>query len=182
MDTLIMQRLLGIQLDSSMGLDIDNMPISGTRPPSDQKEYWAKRSNTPIYLMTFVFAHYYCRRKKTVADVGPHTSPLVLMLPEFEQRFAIDPSEDAAIAWKDVDGAAFINKPLEQVNVEELTQESKFDLITCHQVIEHFEDPFTFAHELCSKARRLIISTTFETPAGLIPSHLRNLKAGFHAK
>lgn len=174
MDSITMTNLLKIQLDSAMGLEVGDMPIVGTRPPIDIKEYWSSRSNNSIYLMTFLLAHYYCRRKKTVADVGTHTSPLVLMLPEFQQRFAIDPSKEAAIAWQDVDGAEFINKSLDEVDVFSLTGESRFDLIICHQVIEHFENPIAFANELCAKTRRLIISTTFETPAGIIPSHVQD--------
>jgi 2-polyprenyl-3-methyl-5-hydroxy-6-metoxy-1,4-benzoquinol methylase len=166
--------LWDVGLDSAMGLDIGGLPMAGTIYPRDRSDYWAKRRNDRIYLMTIVLAHFFCRRRVTIADVGCHVSPLVLMMPEFSKRFAIDPSREAREAWAGVDGATFLNSMLDDVDVRELTGEDKFDLVMCHQVIEHIPDAAAFAASLRAKARRVILSTTFETPAGMMPGHVQD--------
>jgi 2-polyprenyl-3-methyl-5-hydroxy-6-metoxy-1,4-benzoquinol methylase len=166
--------LLDVSLDAHGGLDVGNLPMVGSRAPHDILGYWAKRRNSRIYLMSLLFAHYFCRDKDTVADVGCHSAPLVLMLPGFKRRYAIDPSPHAANCWRDVDGATFVNVPLEDVDVKALTGRRKFDLIMCTQVIEHVDTPASFAHMLLARARRVIVSTTFETPAGHIESHVHD--------
>ncbi|MEP7457169.1 methyltransferase domain-containing protein [Phyllobacterium sp. SB3] len=169
-------RALGnIQLDSKGGNDISNLPIAGTRPPKDDEAgYWSKRSNDRMYLMAVLFANFYTRRKETVADVGCHCSPLVLMLPDFKRRFAFDPSPQAAKAWADVDGATFVNSILAPEMVRPLINDDKFDLVICNQVIEHLEEPEEFATTLCNVSRKLILSTTFETEKGVIEGHVQD--------
>ena len=164
-----------IEVDDQGGTDIAHLPIAGTRAPQDDSRgYWAGRSNDRIYLMAVLFASFYCRRKETVADVGCHCSPLVLMLPDFQRRFAFDPSVAAAKAWEGVDGATFVNSALSEGMVRPLIGDSKFDLVMCNQVIEHMDDPETFAIMLCNVSRRLILSTTFETQAGVISDHVQD--------
>jgi 2-polyprenyl-3-methyl-5-hydroxy-6-metoxy-1,4-benzoquinol methylase len=171
----VLKALTEVKLDSKGGLDIGELPIVGSRPPADDASgYWAGRKNDRIYLQAILFAHYYCRRKDTVADVGCHCSPLVLMLPGFKKRFAFDPSKHAAKAWQGVEGATFINAPLDESSVRPLIGDDRFDLVLCNQVIEHLDDPETFARMLCNTSRRLIISTTFETKAGIIRGHVQD--------
>lgn len=168
-------QILDTALDAQMGLDVDHMPIAGSRRPVDDRGYWSSRKNDRIYLMTVLFSHFFCRRKRSVADVGCHCSPLVLMLPGFERRYAIDPSDISKPLWSGVDGAEYINDYLRNVDIALLTGgDDKFDLIICNQVIEHLHEPASFASELCERARRLIVSTTFETPAGLIEGHVQD--------
>ena len=174
MDERTLSAIWSIGLDRATGLDVGGLPIAGTAPPRDHDEYWARRRNDRIYLMTLVFAHFFCRSKRTVADVGCHVSPLVLMVPGFSSRFAIDPSARAKEAWREVNGATFVNRTLEDVDVQALTGDDRFDLIICHQVIEHLEEPARFAALLGAKARRVILSTTFETPAGMIRGHVQD--------
>ena len=167
--------LLNVSLDARGGFDVGALPIAGTRAPADDKRgYWAKRRTDRIYLMSLLFAHYYCRAKDTVADVGCHCSPLVLMLAGFRRRYAIDPNPHAAECWRGVDGATFLNLPFEDVDVGALTGRRRFDLILCNQVIEHLDDPAPFVERVLSKARRAIISTTFETPAGVMRGHVQD--------
>lgn len=167
--------MLDTVLDEKMGLDIDHFPISGTCKPIDLKDYWKKRKNDRIYIMSILFSYLFCRKKYSVVDIGCHVSPLVLMLPEFKMRFAIDPSDAAEEAWKGVDGAIFVKKYLADINVPELIgNNEKFDLVMCNQVIEHLENPEEFAQSLLAFGKRVIISTTFETPEGLIPGHIQD--------
>jgi hypothetical protein len=166
--------LLNVTLDAHSGLDVGSLPMVGSRAPHDILGYWAKRRSSRIYLMSLLFAHYFCRDKDTVADVGCHSAPLVLMLPGFKRRYAIDPNPHAARCWRGVDGATFLNARLEEVDVKALTGRRKFDLIMCNQVIEHVDEPAPFARMLLAKARRVIVSTTFETPSGVIESHLHD--------
>jgi hypothetical protein len=108
-----LSKLMEIKLDERGGLDIGHLPIAGTKPPLDDRHgYWAGRKNDRIYFMTVLYAHLFCRDKGTVADIGCHSSPLVLMLADFEKRFAIDPSPESREFWKDVDGATYINDVL----------------------------------------------------------------------
>jgi 2-polyprenyl-3-methyl-5-hydroxy-6-metoxy-1,4-benzoquinol methylase len=166
--------LFSLTLDDKLGLDIGALPIAGSRAPDDLNSYWAKRSNDRIYVMTLLYAHYFCRRKNTIADVGCHCSPLVLIVPGFKRRFAIDPSDEAHSAWADVDGATFIKGTLEAIAYQAIIGEDKFDLILCNQVIEHLAEPSNLCHLLLQRSRRLIISTTFETPAGVISGHIQD--------
>lgn len=124
--------------------------------------------------MTLLFSSLYCKDKKHVADIGCNSSPLVLQLPDFEKRFAFDPDPEVAELWKDVDGATFINDVLTVEAPRKLVDSWKFDLVLCNQVIEHLEDPKTFAEILCATSKRLIISTTFETAEGYIEEHLQD--------
>lgn len=169
-----LQKLLEIQLDKNTGFDVTALPIAGSRPPLDPHSYWEKRKNDRVYLMTVLFAHYFCRSKRTIADVGCHSSPLVLLVPGFKQRFAIDPNPRTAPLWQGVDGARFLNCALDELDIRALIGAEQFDLIVCHQVIEHLEEPVKFATLLLSKARRVILSTTFETPADHIPGHVQD--------
>jgi hypothetical protein len=168
--------LMEIRLDEHSGLDIDSLPIAGkNRPLDDRHGYWARRKNDRLYYMTVLYAHLFSLRKHSIADIGCHCSPLVLMVPGFKRRFAVDPSPESRPLWKDVDGAVYINDMLENVDIPAVTGGQKvFDLIICNQVIEHLDDPASFAAMLLSKCNRLIISTTFETPAGLIRGHVQD--------
>lgn len=166
--------LLDVPLVSGMGLDLGALSIAGSRPPADLDGYWAKRRKNRIYLTSLLYTHYFCRRKDSVADIGCHCSPLVLMVPGFSRRFAIDPSPASAEAWAEVDGATYIQGRLDEVDLPKLIGSEKFDLILCNQVIEHLDDPAPFCAELLQKSRRLVISTTFETPAGHVQGHVQD--------
>lgn len=165
-----------MQIEAHTGFDLDRLPIVGTKPPLDDPHgYWARRKADPLYYMTVLYSHLFAGQKRSVADVGCHCSPLVLMLPGFKSRFAIDPSPESRPLWNGVDGAIYINDTLENVDIPMLTGgQEVFDLIVCNQVIEHLEEPAAFASMLLSRCNRLIISTTFETPAGAIRGHVQD--------
>lgn len=161
-------------LEKQMNFSMDDLPVAGTILPMDYNGYWQSRKHEPIYKMTIIFSEMYCSQKMSVADIGCHCSPMVLLIPNFNKRFAIDPSKIAKSCWEKVDGAKFIQSCIEKINIKELTGNDKFDLITCHQVIEHLQEPQQFCSTLLDRCRRLIISTTFETPAGLMTGHIQD--------
>jgi hypothetical protein len=167
--------LMEVKLDQMWGLDIDHLPIAGSRRPIDKGNYWAKRKNDRIYFHAVLYAHLFCQRKESVADVGPHCSPLVLIVPGFKRRFAIDPQPATAEYWCGVDGAVYISDYLENIEISAVNNgDCMFDLILCNQVIEHLDEPARFADLLCRKGRRIIISTTFDTPAGHMRGHVQD--------
>ena len=165
-----------VMLNERCGFDIDDVPMAtcGQRPKDDDAGYWEARKDNRIYYMSLVFAEIYCREKRHVADVGAYCSPMVLLLPDFRKRFAIDPNLDAAPLWSHVTGATLLSQKLETVPIKRLIDDDRFDLIMCHQVIEHLENPAGFIRMLTQRCRRLIISTTFETPAGMMTGHIQD--------
>lgn len=162
-------------VDDKGGNPTSHFPFAGTTLPKDRESgYWAGRSNDRIYLMTLLFSSIYCKERENVADVGCNSSPLVLQLPDFKKRFAFDPDPEVADLWKDVDGALFINSLLSVETPRKLVGAWRFDLILCNQVIEHLEEPEAFAELLCATSKRLIISTTFETPECYVDEHVQD--------
>lgn len=50
----------------------------------------------------------------------------------------------------------------------------RFDLVLCLQVLEHLQDPETFARKLLDSGRIVIVSVPYQWPAGRNPRHLQD--------
>jgi 2-polyprenyl-3-methyl-5-hydroxy-6-metoxy-1,4-benzoquinol methylase len=50
----------------------------------------------------------------------------------------------------------------------------RFDLVLCLQVLEHLQDPETFARKLLDSGRIVIMSVPYQWPAGRNPRHLQD--------
>ena len=49
-----------------------------------------------------------------------------------------------------------------------------FDLVLCLQVLEHVDDPETFARKLLATGRTVIVSVPYRWPRGLQPAHVQD--------
>src|SRR3546814_18954893 len=103
---------------------------------------------------------------KSVIDVGCYTSGLRLEMDWISKKVASDIQGKLENNWKDVAGAEFVGG-----NAFDIKFDGLFDLVISNQTIEHLTDPVGFVEKLLRLGRGLIISTTFETPFGLIDGH-----------
>lgn len=138
--------------------------------PIDNKGYWADRAQHDLYRLTVATARAMFPRAKSAIDVGCYTSGLICELDWIPTRVASDINPNLAANWRDVPDVRFV--PGDAFTLE--FAEQPFDLVVSNQTIEHLSDPPGFVDKLLSLGRGLIISTTYETPAGLIAGHVQD--------
>jgi hypothetical protein len=106
---------------------------------------------------------------ESAIDVGCFTSGLICELDWIKRRVATDIDQSIEKNWRNVYGVEFINYDAFSISFSE-----PFDLVICNQTIEHLDDPQLFCQKLLSLGRGLIVSTTYEVKAGLIPGHVQD--------
>jgi 2-polyprenyl-3-methyl-5-hydroxy-6-metoxy-1,4-benzoquinol methylase len=102
-------------------------------------------------------------------DVGCFTSALIVEMDWIPRRVASDIKDYLAHNWSGVVGVDF-----EPGDAFQLANEDLFDLVISNQTIEHLSEPQQFVEKLIEIGRGLIISTTYETPAGMIDGHIQD--------
>ncbi len=137
--------------------------------PLDRNSYWTNRLHQDLYRITVAMAKAMFSDAKSVIDVGCYTSGIMVELDWIEKRVASDIQVGLAASWEHVDGVEFVGG-----NAFELDFEAPFDLVLSNQTVEHLEDPTGFINKLLTLGRGLIVSTTYETPAGLIDGHIQD--------
>ena len=158
-------------MDNNMASDTVNMmKIAGNTMalPLDPKDYWRSRMNHDLYRLTWAIARALFPSAKSAIDVGSYTSGLIVELDWIEKRVATDLT-DLRHEWNHVADVEFLHG-----NAFDLAFDDLFDLVLSNQTIEHLDDPSGFVKKLLSIGRGLIISTTFETEAGLIAGHIQD--------
>lgn len=151
---------------------MSNLQVVGGKEfdlPIDRDNYWSQRMNHDLYRLTVAMAGGMFRDAKSAIDVGSYISGLLVELDWIERRVATDISDWVAPNWQHVRGVDFIAG-----DAFEIEFDSKFDLVISNQTIEHLNDPHGFVEKLLSIGRGLIISTTYETPFGLIDGHVQD--------
>jgi 2-polyprenyl-3-methyl-5-hydroxy-6-metoxy-1,4-benzoquinol methylase len=137
--------------------------------PIDIANYWTDRKHQDLYRLTVGMARAMFPAARSAIDVGCFTSALIVEMDWIPIRVASDIKEYLKANWEGVAGVDF-----EARNAFEIADDSLFDLVISNQTIEHLEDPKGFVEKLLSIGRGLIISTTYETPAGMIDGHIQD--------
>lgn len=137
--------------------------------PTDIRGYWQGRMHHDLYRLTVALAQGMFGHARSAIDVGCYTSGILCELDWIERRLATDLQPYLADNWKDVEGVEFIAG-----NAFEIDFAERFDLVLSNQTIEHLEDPRGFVEKLLKLGRGLIISTTYEVPAGTIEGHVQD--------
>jgi SAM-dependent methyltransferase len=150
---------------------MDIITFSGrtVRGPADNKNYWADRKDHDLYRLMVGICRGMFPTAGSAIDVGCYTSGLILEMDWIPRRVASDLQKNLVTNWAEVTEVEFIAG-----NAFGLKFESPFDLVISNQTIEHLEDPPGFVAKLLSIGRGLVISTTYETPAGMIPGHIQD--------
>ncbi len=122
---------------------------------------WEKRSRLNYYADVARLAREHEPSGRQVLEVGPGRSDMLQRLDWFERRVALD------LRY------APHRRGIENVIVDFLAYrpDAFFDLVLCLEVLEHVEDPETFARKLLATGRTVIVSVPYRWPAGSCPTH-----------
>jgi Methyltransferase domain len=126
------------------------------------QRYWERRKNS-VYLHA---AQAVCRRfgegPATVIDVGSNGTPTLEWHRESAKRLV---SVDLVRPYR--------AEGVESVVTDFLAYEpdTKFDLVTCFQVLEHVPEPGPFARKLLTLGKVVVISVPYKWPKGKCKEH-----------
>lgn len=137
--------------------------------PEDIKGYWQDRQNHDLYRIMLVMAASLFKDARSAIDVGCYTSGLLVEMDWIGQRVATDIQSNLQSHWDKVEGVEFRAGDAFAIQFPQ-----KFDLVLSAQTIEHLDKPQEFIEKLLALGHGLIISTTYETPQGLIPGHVQD--------
>lgn len=137
--------------------------------PLDNKDYWSLRMHHDLYRLTVALAQAMFSDAKSAIDVGCYTSGIMVELDWIENRVASDINPTLKENWAPVKDVTF-----RQGDAFKLKFPEKFDLVLSNQTVEHLDDPAGFIEKLLGLGKGLIVSTTYETPAGMIDGHIQD--------
>jgi len=130
--------------------------------------YWELRKDRDMYNLMRMLARHYAAKANSAIDVGCYVGGLICDFDWIDRRVATD-LNDWSKEWADVDGVEF-----RKANAFALSDSDKFDLVISNQTIEHVEDAADFAAKLCDLGETVLVSTTYEVPAGAIEGHIQD--------
>lgn len=136
--------------------------------PRDRNDYWKNRMNHDLYRITRSIAESLFGDAKSVIDVGSYVGGLVCEFDWIDRRVASD-IQPLGPNWADVPHVEFIQGDAFTIGFPE-----PFDLVMSQQTVEHVDRPAEFIEKLLELGRGLIVSTTYEVPAGTIPGHVQD--------
>jgi hypothetical protein len=136
--------------------------------PIDINNYWSARKDHDLYGLTRVIANHFFADANTAIDVGSYVGGLICDLGWIRKRIATD-IQDLRSNWCPVTDVEFL-----MGDAFGLDFSDKFDLVISNQTIENLEEPSLFIEKLLSLGRGLIITTTYQTPSGLIEGHIQD--------
>jgi 2-polyprenyl-3-methyl-5-hydroxy-6-metoxy-1,4-benzoquinol methylase len=137
--------------------------------PKDRKDYWLNRRNQDLYRLTSAICKAMFPSARSAIDVGCYTSGLLVEMDWIERRVATDIQSQLVENWSEVNEVDFFCEDAFSLKTENL-----FDLVLSNQTIEHVAEPEIFINSLLSIGKGLVISTTLDTPYGLIPGHIHD--------
>jgi hypothetical protein len=126
--------------------------------------YWRERQAFNYYADVVRLSRQYVPDGGSVIDVGAGATHVLGRLDWFADRVALDLK------------MARRQRGIERVRGDFLAYRAdrSFDLVLCLQVLEHLNDPTTFARKLFATGRTVIISVPYRWPAGLYPPHVQD--------
>ena len=123
--------------------------------------YWEQRKSYQYYAHVVRLARLHVPAGGRVLDVGAGVARLLERLDWFDDRLALD--ANATRRQRGVDRV--------MVDFLDYQPDAMFDLVLCLQVLEHVDDPATFAQKLLATGRTVIISVPYKWPAGGTATH-----------
>jgi hypothetical protein len=126
--------------------------------------YWGQRKHFEYYAEVARLARAHVPAGGSALDVGAADTELLRRLDWFARRVALDrrPPRPSPHVERVVGDFMDYRPP------------KPFDLVLCLQVLEHLEDPETFARKLLATGRRVIVSVPYRWPAGLSRGHVQD--------
>jgi hypothetical protein len=125
------------------------------------KDYWEVRKNYRYFTDVVRLARQHAGNAQSVLDVGPRDTPFVRELAWIPAKTALDLQFMPMIV-----GATNL-----QGDFLQYQPERPFDLVLCLQVLEHLDDPTTFARKLLATGKTVIISVPYRWPLGTCKWH-----------
>ena len=130
------------------------------------RSYWQKRRerNKGYYQQIVDYAREFAPDAQTSLDVGNYGCEYVYELEWIPRRTVLDIIDDMYA----------LDDRIEKIKADFLALQpsQKFDLVTCLQVLEHFDDPTPFIAKLRQvQAKVLIVSLPFMWPNDRTPNH-----------
>jgi hypothetical protein len=133
-------------------------------PKPPRRSYWERRQRMVYLQHTSALVHYLAKDAKSLIDVGTLGCPYLEWFPWIPHKVSLD-----------------LRKPYSSANVRAITGDfltldinERFDFCLCLQVMEHVEDPFTFASKLLAVSSRVLISCPYRWNAGTVKNHIHD--------
>ena len=139
----------------------------------DRSNYWKTRTESSFYKSIKSIIRQYCPQDTCtkVLDVGSYSSNMLNELEWLTTRIATDINPTIAGNFKDT-GITYVAGDF--MKKEEFAGEKEFDLVLCTQVVEHLSDPASFIRKMMKIGDRVLVSTTFNLPHGVIEGHVQD--------
>ena len=125
--------------------------------------------NHDLYRLCAVMARGMFGNARSAIDVGSYIGGLLCEFDWIEDRVASDINSKVAPHWSHVTDVKFVAGDAFEIEFPE-----PFDLVISNQTVEHLDRPAEFIEKLMSLGRGLIVSTTYEVPAGTIDGHVQD--------
>lgn len=127
-------------------------------------DYWEKRKDTLYYQVVRVLVARLSKRASSMLDVGSAGCPYLDWYTDVKHRTSID-----------------IKRPYEAPGIKSVRDDflkwkirKRYDVVTCLQVVEHVQDPTSFATKLLAAGRIVVVSVPYKWPEGQTASHLHD--------
>jgi hypothetical protein len=132
---------------------------------NSSETYWKNRKDSIYLFAAKIICKKYGAEPKTVIDVGSNSTP------------TLEWHRDTAEKLVSVDLVRpYISSGIEShtMNFFDFKFDSKFDLVTCFQVLEHIPDPKPFARKLLGTGKIIIVSVPYKWQAGACKYHIHD--------
>ena len=139
-------------------------PILATEP-DPVAQYWERRKDS-IYIFTAQrICRMFCPEPRSVLDVGSNGTPtLEWHRPSATRLVSLDLRRPYLAPGVEAVRSDFL----------EFSPESKFDLVTCFQVLEHLRKPTLFAQKLLELSSVCVVSVPYKWPKGKCKGHVQD--------
>lgn len=137
--------------------------------PTDHKGYWKDRVNHDLYRLCAAMAKGMFYDARSAIDVGCFVGGLICEFDWIEKRVASD-----ILGWLKPNWAHVTDVEMVVGDAFKIDFPEKFDLVISNQTVEHLDRPAEFIEKLLKLGRGLIVSTTYEVPAGTIEGHVQD--------
>ncbi|MBD2845925.1 hypothetical protein IDH44_12040 [Paenibacillus sp. IB182496] len=131
---------------------------------NNESSYWDERINLIYYEYVRILVRGLAHDSKSLIDVGSNETPLI---EEFD--------------WIPTRNSLDIEKPYSSDNVLgikadffDFKPQTKYDFLTCLQVLEHVPDPTRFAHKLLETSDRVLVSLPYKWKENSCKEHLHD--------